>query len=1552
MSGFSWDEYAALQDQFERLLRQLFVESEDAEAYSTYAISLADTALDSIKDSVQDLNSELAGVQVQANLLFSQSIPMTGGSYTRLILESFKDKNIVDEVSDFSKQPLILNSQNTNTGCPVRPSLVVDPSTQTLQVQSEGIVSAFSGLPGSGGDIGGTIEVDKIYGTPMKPSTGDTESSWLFAIGAEQAISPQVLPPWIPSNYSGGATVRLHIYLQNPVPVTQVRLRGTTSSAYPGCESTQVLETVIAADSHPTPGAWQTVPVRAVNSNGNFSSGISSWTVVGSSGFTIAPGRSTYSPSGTYASGSALMLEGVVKSAPITLYNNVYVLRYQAFCPFSVPSGANVPWLSQAPVPPKATHVCVYYYDTYGNTLYIDVFRDSYPISGDVYAGAAQITHLLKVPQGAVTCVITAGTDPVSKGVIAYSDIWLCDEAIVTPQNSFIPTPTESSLQGPSIPGGVSTHIDESSVDNLLLPVGNLSGNLSITDVWVTLGQSNPYIESSASWKLALQKETREEQYEPYALSLPKDLSLGLSSRDPLPLHQARYIGTGATEKVSKERLHGFSGLKKFRPRLTSLLGLWRAAISLGAKDPDVLDSYWKHTTGLAPDVTLPDSLTLSSWPNLWSAVISLTKSKTLPVSRVIWILASATTQDILSTNDSLYIYPIGLSSFELLRQEYAQGGLYVTLPLQEIDGTGTITGEIHEVGIATDPPVETLGNVRLWIIPDSQALQGGVKDSPASLLARAIPLDSKYPRATFHSAAETSPGVVPAISDIANTWGMNQPAFTVQPSFNTESIYSITPDESLSGYQLEHIPYINQEAIYRVSSALSSGSSFNPTEYDPNALNPIVDFIPSGDPGYSSSLFPSGSGGLYRVSGYRPVAITITLPDGRQIVPDSLGAPKVGEIQYQGNEILQAATDTLTGSTVSTGYSIYSPTKIVSYQSYSTAYSPIAAGENGTSIQLYWHKSLDFDPQQGGVINTYDVLIPPSAYEIDAITGQIRLYSQPPGGWADYDQVLANYYWRVSSISAVQYFPYPGIDALYEAYTPYEFGSSGTIANTMPASSVLTGTTYLGGLLSPNYFSEYENVPGKSNTGSQFARLDPGEQALGYWQADSNADSPSSWGSVGKVQINQPEVLTTNSASLIPYINENGVNQSHLGTVDGFDTDVEYKGPGTYHLSAWTARMDILGGMNYGGSYGPNCDINTRVDIIIYEEGVADINTSTLGTQGIIWQLSQVGQPVVIYSAPWGTGNGLITLNNQNPSAGNTAFYQFPNTAGESATYPNGPCGKYGASVGNPTAPLGWCVVPDSTYLGGFRCDIPISVPTVNPITQAQRYMRVFVYSGQSVWPTGVGSAAQVGTGSNVWNSNLIGTLLGSVQITADLDVYQNIGCPSGYSASGGGWQYDSLLKACVYYPPSGSGTVTTGSDSGNLTIAPSDVPDLNQLTNQVYPVTRNVTNYSDTTQPTLNQYNPIPGPGYYPVFEYLIQPGGKLLFAEDFSSMGPFPGSQIQVKYLYLDISPRIALEVLPPGQNIFSLPGTSISNVYSAPRTQTPEINSIGIMVNVSE
>jgi hypothetical protein len=1561
---FGWDDYAAALSSVESLIVRLFSEADIADSAAESALSAADGVLDPIAQQIRDLTSDVQALQSHTDLLSAQALPVTGGQYTHLITESFRTSSVRDTVSAYDNQPLTLKT-GAPQGCPARPALEIDQTTQILRQKREGNAVVFDGLPAGDKTPGGTVTVDKVFGTPVTDGT-DSTGNWTINVGSTSALAPGFSgvgpsgvagitdvpkPSWLPDTYSSGGASRIHIALSNPSPFTEVRLRGALLASD---AETMLLETVVAVDSRPDTSDPASRPTRPITETGVFTTGYYPWQNVTSGQpspvLITAPGRVNGS------SDRAVQLAGLLAQPFDGVQPGGHaILRYRTSLPAAGTSIVSV----------ATSFVQVYYYGTdspsFGidSPLDVETFRDTVYSQAGSYAGWSQSVHLLSPPLGTVTSLLVIGADPFlfqgQEGeeincAVCYSDIWVCDEAITRQWSTALPRPSASQLTGPGNAGAVRSYVNEDAVDSVSVEIGNDTGALVISDAWITVGQASPSIVDGSLWNPDDGRTlSRDSQVPPYALNLPADNPKGRAARDPLLLHQARYAGQGAAEyDVSESRMRGRSAKQSLSLETAPLrasTGLPSSRGTLGgrrsiapAAGPVGVGGYWK---GLGPDRQLADpgltpitSGLAARWQNLYSVLASLSRARNAPPSRALRILSPILRTPVTQIG-SFYVYSMGLSSLSLMRRDYAPSGLYVTNPMRTIDGENgaAVAAEIHEVSVVTDPPLASLNNrVRFWVIPDKN---GGGTDSPGAQLARAVPLDTTTPRATFHSAVESLPGLSPALSDTALSLGVGPPAFYVTPSAYNQTLQSLDPDTAASGLRLDYVPYINREAIHNITYTIAAGDATNPNVYDPNAVRPIIDYLSNFDSGFISSVtssndptahvepnsvntaslpfldqsqkavdmvlpytityavkkqpvglaalitlqppvtiinadgtvsvnfvaptqegdysfdatavFPgppsltyvvhvnftvknayASSDILKAVTGYRPVAIKLTLPSGRVILPDSLGPPRPGEIIEAPNEVLQVAQSiSLTNNAASTAeYSFTSATSTsdatqvltTTQLSFVTAHSPVAAGAQGTAIDLYWHRSSEFDATQGGILNRFDIKIPPSDYVIDAHTGQITVNAQPPYNWdvttSGYDQVIANYFWRVGNVAPREWFPPPSIYDVQE-FTGSPLDFIGSPVDTRPA----TTTPVLSGYSYPDS-GELMTNPTLTNDGQNWT--------------------------------------TYNSIEWVSGNPDGGGSSLQLSDEEGIYQDVPYAGPGTYY-----AKITSQGWGN-SGSGG-----NLTYRLCLFQAPYSDAN--------------------VIEETGWVGGSNSST------------YIHWDHTT---RTWPD-----------------------DQTFF-------------TSEDTAAATYQFTTVPSPSSVKPYLIRMEIQErsndeGNGNYVYSINL--------HAGVQTAVY---GCPSGYTLS-------SDQTVCNIVPQSVTTftqiTVSGGESAGEVVDAPTDVASLlSGPISQNYPVTRNVTNYSSDTAATLQPANMDPlSPDYYPVIEYRIDPGGILRFGTDLSTLGPFAGTQIDIQYEYLDVNPRIALEVLPVGED----PLTPVSSTPDLPRSQvdTVLVSSLLFLIN---
>lgn len=1541
---FGWEDYSAAMYAVENVLVRLFAETQAADAAAESALSIADGALDPAARRLRDMRSDIEALQNHAALLVSQTLPITGGQYTHLVAETFRTSSVRDTISDYETQLLVLQS-GVPSGCPSRPALEVDTVSQTLRQRREGESIVFDGLPGATG-AGGIVSVDKLFGTPLTDGMPNAEGLWNVNVGGSSPLAPEFSgnnhqTAWLPPNYTSGGAARLRVSLVNASPFTEVRLRG---SLLPGNAETRLLETVAAVDSRPDTSDPASQPTRNITQTGTFT-GLYPWQDVtpGEPGPVLveAPGRVAGSTD------RAVVLAGLLAQPFSGLRAEGHaILRYRAALPSP----------GKSPVSVLTSFVQVYYYESSAPQLGLDspldveTFRDALPSQAGSYAGWSQSTHLLSVPKGTQMALLVIGSDPFlfqgnageeSLCAVCYSDVWVCDEAVTRLWDKIIPRPSASQLTGP---GSIGAYVSEDAVDSLSVSVGNSTGALVISDVWITLGQPCPRLESGSTWAVNTGVRLSHDSPDPppYALSLPTETLSGRASRDPLLLHQARYAGQGASEHdISSARLNGRSAdrppLMK-SPSLRSESGLPSSREVLNgrrslppARTSSILGSYWKDSGTAdappAPGLALIDGGFAARWKTLYSVLASLGRSRGAPTARAIRVLAPQMPAPAM-LGGSLYVYSLGLSSLSLLRREYAPSGLYVSNPLRGANSASSaVPAEIHEVSLVVDPPLPTLGGrLRFWVIPDTAA---GTIDSASAQLARAVPLDSASPRATFHSAIESLPGLMPAVSDTAESLGILPPAFYVTPSVYTQVVDSLDPDAAVQGLHLDFVPYINREAIFHIASAIAAGNSANPNVYDPNAIRPIIDYLSTFDGGFvpsvidsavnpiahvepqsvntvilpyldqnqkpvkmelpytvtystvkqpkglpaqisietpqtimngdgtisvnffapiqegdysfdATAVFPGPPSNTYvvhvnftvkkpyassdilkAVTGYRPVSVTLHLPSGRTVLPDSLGPPRPGEIIYQNEEVLQTAQNIqLINNAASTAEYAFTSAKgtgsnatqvlTTQQRSFVTAHSPIAAGAQGTAIDLYWHRSDEFDETKGGLLTQYDIKIPHSDYLIDAHTGQITVNAQPPYNWdvtsAGYDQVIANYFWRVGDIVPREWFPPPSIyDVQKFTGSPLDF--IGTPIDTRPKTVAPTLT--------------------------------------GYTNPDSG-------------ELTQNSVLRNNGQGWTTYNsiewksgNQFGDTFLELSDVEGIYQDILYPGPGLYHFRVTSSAF---GGSDSGG--------NCRVRLRLFQEPYSD--------------------SAVVEESGW------IPIH-------------FDHTMREWPT--------------------------DQTFFQSTALEAAlVQLTTVIDPAAAKPYHIRYEFQEQS-------------------NHYANGNDLFALYLHAGVKTPQ-LGCIPGYALSS-----DKTICNLVPIDVATSTTITVsgGRGAGGVSTSPTDVASLLKgPISQSYPVTRNVTNYGSNMPAVLRAADMDPfSPNYYPIIEYRIDPGGIVRFGTDLSSLSVFSGTRIEIQFEYLDINPRFAAEVLPQGETIFTLPENMPG--LTSPEVETLALNSLLFLIN---
>lgn len=1418
-----WKSYGQILRDTESALIRLYAEADSALAMVDQVSTLADGTLESSESSLKDLTSK---IQSASSALGINQIPTTGNSYTHFVADNFQNTSVQDQSIILGREPLTLSiAAGDVLACPSRPSLEIDSVRQILRLREESHVEVFQGLPGTGAYL------EKVHGTILAE-----DPTWDLSVASRYPLTIlDPLDPWIPATYDGGLCARLKIHLENPSPLTEVHLRGSGA----------LLETVCAIDSRSNPLSAGSHPQRALNAGWHGSLTGANLTVTGTSRWAPAPDRNPADYTGGINSALdyALILHGrVTLTIPVSQHHTI--LRYRAYCPQGNPFDSQSP-PSGNPLPPETTYVLAEYYSQTTPTPGVDsplsreVFRDKY-LHALGFGGAPSFTHLLSLPSGASSVVLTLGTDPgidlhtdSAGGEIAYSDVWLCDEAVTQTFSEPLPSPASSASPG--------THLTSA---DLQASLGNPGGLLAFSDVWITLGQSQAQMTTATP----LVGKTPS-KYTPPLSALPFD------GADPLPLR-------------------------------------WEANDDVRSQDKS-----YEHTS-ISPFRRL-FGREYASRNNYLALRQSRARSRPVPQSE-------EKTESI-GDSSGHYVYTLSLQNISLQRRQYASSGLYLTSPLQEIGG---FSGEIREVGIVTDPPLPALGDrIRLWVIPDSEVLVGTGQDSSTSLLARAVPLDRHRPRATFHCTSEGLAGVLPASSDVADSWkaqgGLpSYPAFSIPPSQASET--SIGLPAFQSSLRLGHIPYINREAIREISASLSSGTALLPGEYDPNAIRPLASLV---------------TGGTYKLGGYRPVTLSLKMPNGALVLPDSLGKPRPGEILYSGYEILQEAADVSSAHLPSdpNTYTYSSTTDLASAnraritfsRAYTTAHAPIASGAQGASISLFWHKSSDFDASKGGILTSYDVQIPSSNYDVDSLSGSIRVRDNPPGSWADYDQIVAQYFWRVGSLAAREVFPPPDLTALYTPYDPYVVdpvsGVGSGIAPYKPTQPILQGYVDTSTLLADPSFAQNQQ----------------------YWTSfGKNAPNNELWqnfkGSPVDIKIGK-YVGYGSGANWFHFISTKNfwcADDASEGVYQAF----KYPGPGTANISLWH-------GYNTSMGFWPR----DRPYHLILE--VIDNSGTVVESQDFQFDVVQKG--TVSLPCLYGSQTDPTNLTTSPPWWFPTPTAQYPTVnwpgfkaslvAGNEQTVYQWPS-DHMTTITLPSGASGYAVASSFGGVPGTTVD---NITTF-AVVKTSRVEAPYAVQVPFVTPKTAGMTLKVTTRAVNGNNDSNGIIGVRTDVWWTTPNFQQ-GCIPPY-------YYDAATDSCKYQNPN----VTLPPDAGTLVPVPSDLADLLALSlQQSYPVTRNVTDYENGAVSTLRPVNMDPlSPDYYPVFEYRIDSGGIPVLANDFTDIGPYAGTELIWKYDYLDVSPRFVLEILPQGLTALNLPSTPDPGQQSL---NTPEINSLYLLVN---
>lgn len=147
--------------------------------------------------------------------------------------------------------------------------------------------------------------------------------------------------------------------------------------------------------------------------------------------------------------------------------------------------------------------------------------------------------------------------------------------------------------------------------------------------------------------------------------------------------------------------------------------------------------------------------------------------------------------------------------------------------------------------------------------------------------------------------------------------------------------------------------------------------------------------------------------------------------------------------------------------------------------------------------------------------------------------------------------------------------------------------------------------------------------------------------------------------------------------------------------------------------------------------------------------------------------------------------------------------------------------------------------------------------------------------------------------------------------------------------SPPNGNTQYDSFV-AYYYYRQDEIGA-RVAQDSRSTNTRPTSGVDFTGGLPQTSLVTRNVTDYVRGVVASLRPSNLDDlDPEFYPVYEYLLDDRGRLVFADDISKFGDNP-AKITIEYESLLIAPRIIIEYTQKAINEFSTK-TPILNGYT--------------------